>query len=53
MRFVLELRALPGWKLTPERRLRYALKCLLRSFGLRCVACRPKDPKTKETHETV
>ena len=27
----------------PTIRLRRALKCLLRSFGLRCVECRPAD----------
>jgi hypothetical protein len=40
--FILELRPLPGnWRTSPEQRLRAALKCLLRSFGLRAVTVKP------------
>jgi len=33
----LELRPEPGWSHDEHRRLAAALKCLLRSFGWRCV----------------
>src|SRR5258708_6703783 len=39
--FALVLRPLPGWRIPPEQRLRAALKRLLRSYGLRCVSCKP------------
>ena len=35
--FTLTLRPLPGWHTSPLQRLRLALKCLLRGFGLRCI----------------
>jgi hypothetical protein len=34
----LTLCALPGWRNEPTQRLKAALKCLRRSFGLRCVS---------------
>jgi len=41
--YVLELRAVPGnWSAPGIVRLRRALKCLLRGFGLRCVAIEEK-----------
>ena len=33
-----------NWRTPPEARLRAALKCLLRAFGLRCLNCRPVAP---------
>ena len=40
--FVLRLRPLTtGWQTEPVQRLRLALKCLGRGFGLRTVSCKP------------
>ena len=36
-RYTLTLQAVPNWGTPGVQRLRAALKCLLRSFGLRCV----------------
>jgi hypothetical protein len=43
-RFIIELEAAPsdGYA-SPAVRLRRALKCLLRSFGLKCVSVLPSD----------
>lgn len=35
-----------GWRASAEQRLRLALKRLLRSYGLRCVECRPCERNT-------
>lgn len=41
-RYHLELEPVPGnWRTPPLQRLRAALKCLLRAFGLRAIVCRP------------
>ncbi len=49
--FELRLRPEPGWPTPPTQRLRLALKCLRRGFGLRAIACRyvaaPERPKDK------
>jgi hypothetical protein len=43
-RFVLVLRPEPGnWAAPPFQRLRLALKCLLRAYGLRCTDCRVQE----------
>jgi hypothetical protein len=45
---VLHLTPAPGnWRTPPEQRLRGALKCLLRAFGLRCVACAEQTDSTR------
>jgi hypothetical protein len=44
-RYRLELEPTPGnWQTPPVQRLRFALKVLLRAFGLRCIQCRPAAP---------
>lgn len=37
----------------PIRRLQAALKCLLRSFGLRCVSVTEVQPEPSETDQTT
>jgi hypothetical protein len=44
-RYTIVLTAKPGnWRAPVEARLKAALKRLLRSYGLRCVACKPVAP---------
>lgn len=52
-RYTLVLRALPHWNHVPGiQRMRAALKCLLRSFGLRCESITETPPK-EPTNETL
>jgi hypothetical protein len=46
--YSLTLRPLPGWPTPGWQRLRAALKCCLRSFGLRCETVRPGPLDNKE-----
>ena len=42
---VLHLTPAPGnYQAPPEKRLARLLKCMLRAYGWRCVACRPVTP---------
>lgn len=46
--YILQLRPTPGnWPAPPEKRLARLLKCALRSFGWRCVVCRPQREQSE------
>jgi hypothetical protein len=49
--FVLTIRPLPD-RTPVEIRLRHVLKRLLRSYGFRCVSCRPDQPNQRNENET-
>ena len=48
--YIVTLSAAPGSTRDESiRALRAALKCLLRSYGLRCVSAEPAEPSNEET----
>jgi hypothetical protein len=45
--YVLTLKAIKSWHTPAIVRLRAALKCLLRGWGLRCTSIKPEQPKAE------